>query len=90
MNARTPIEAAVIQIDLLDFGSQTGIFSAVLRGFAVFPARIAAFRHFKRLTEHRNRILLLVFCDELKFYAWTREKMPIASDRISLNLLIFS
>jgi len=48
MNAWTPVEAAVIQKDLLNFSSQPGIFSTVLRGFAVFPARIAAFRHFKR------------------------------------------
>jgi len=32
---------------------------------------------------------MAVLGNELEFYTWLREKMPIASDRISPNLLIF-
>jgi hypothetical protein len=41
VNPWAAIEFAVIQIDLLNFGGQSGIFSTVLRGFTIFPAIIA-------------------------------------------------
>ena len=56
----------------------------------VFPGIIAALRDLKRLAEQGDRVLLAVLRNELKLHSWPREKMPIASDNISENLLIFS
>ena len=67
MNAWTPIDLAVIQEDLLNFGGEPGIFSAMLGSFPIFPAVIATLRNLKRLTKQGNRILMLVFFDKLKF-----------------------
>jgi len=83
MNPWTPVKLAMILENLLDTSCKPGILSAVLGGFPVFPAVIASLRNLKRLAEQRDRVLVLVLCDELKFYSWLREKMPIAFFRMS-------
>ena len=78
MNPRAAVELTMLMENLLDTSCEPGIFSAMLGGFPIFPAIIATLRNLKRLTEERNRVLLLVLCNKLKFYSWLREKMPIA------------
>src|SRR5579875_2353985 len=85
----TAIHLAIILVDLLDVGSEPGIFSRVPGSFPMLPGIIATLGHVQRLAEQRDRILLAVLGDERELHSWPREKMPIASDRISLNHLIF-
>src|SRR5437867_974680 len=89
VNAWTAVDLAMVQENLLDFGCKLGIFSAMLAHRAVFPGIIAALGNLQCLAEQRDRIFVAVLCHELKLHSWLREKMPIASDRISPNLLIF-
>src|SRR5436305_15244734 len=89
MDARTPIDLAMVQKNLLDFGCKLGIFSTVLGSLPATPSIIAALRNLQRFAEQRDRVLLALLGNELKFHSWPREKMPIASDRISPKLLIF-
>jgi hypothetical protein len=49
----------------------------MLGNLPVFPGIIAALRDLKRLAEQLDRVLVTVFCNELKLYSWLREKMPI-------------
>ena len=83
MNARAAIDLAVLQKDLLDVGTQAGIFSAMLARLAVFPGIIAALGDLKRLAEHRDRVVGAVLGNERKAQSWLREKMPSAFFRIS-------
>jgi len=84
MDAWTPIKLSMIQKNLLNFGCKPGIFSTVLGSLSVFPGIIATLGNLQRFAEEGDRVLLPLFCDELKFHTWPREKMPIASDNISL------
>src|SRR6266516_6756160 len=68
----------MIQENLLDFGGQPCIFSAVLGGLPVFPGVIATLGNLQRLAEHCDGVGVSVLCNELKFHPWLREKMPIA------------
>src|SRR5205085_4664606 len=83
VNARTPVDLAVLQEDLLDLGFEPGIFSLVLAHFPLAPGIIAADRNVESLAQQRHRVLLAVFGNELKPHAWLREKMPIAFFNIS-------
>src|SRR5713226_1665818 len=83
MDTRTSIDLAMIQKNLLDFGCKLGIFSTVLGSLPAFPGIIAALGNLKRFAEQRDRVLLAVLCNELKFHTWPREKMPIAFFRMS-------
>jgi hypothetical protein len=85
MNPRTPIDLTMIQEDLLNVGGQAGIFSAMVARLSVLPGIVAADRDLKRLAEHRNRVLVAVLSNERKDQGWVREKMPSASDKISLK-----
>jgi hypothetical protein len=67
VNAWTPIELAMLQKDLLNFGCKSGIFSAMLAGLSVLPPIIATFRNVECGAENRYWVLLFVFGDELKF-----------------------
>jgi hypothetical protein len=44
---------------------------------------IAALGNLKSLAQERDRVLVRMLCNELKFYSWLREKMPIAFFKIS-------
>ena len=89
MNAWTPIDLAMIQENLLDFGCKFGIFSAMLAHRTASPSIIATLGNLKHLAEQRDRVLMAVLGNELEFYTWLREKMPIASDNISGQPLDF-
>lgn len=78
MDTRATIDVTVLLVDLLDQGGYSGIFSLMWTGLALFPGIIAALGNFQRLAEKLNRIMVTLLCDELKFYARLREKMPIA------------
>ena len=78
MHAWTAIDLAMVQEDLLDVGGQSGIFSALLAWFAVFPGILAACRDLQRLAEHRDWVLLTMLGKERKSQSWLREKMPSA------------
>ncbi len=64
MNARAAIDLTILQEDLLDSGTQTGIFSAMLARLSAFPGIIATLGDFERLAEHCDRILLAVLGNE--------------------------
>ena len=83
MNARTAVDLAMLQEDLLDVGTQAGIFSAMLARLSDFPGIIAALGDLKRLAEHRDRVVMAVLGKEWKAQSWLREKMPSAFFRIS-------
>jgi hypothetical protein len=51
MDTRAPIDVAMIQKNVLDFGCKLGIFSTVLRGLPAFPGVIAALGNLKRFAE---------------------------------------
>src|SRR6266516_6867805 len=78
MDARTPIDLAMVQKNLLDFGCKLGIFSTVVGSLPAFPGIIAALRNLQRFAQQRDRVLLALLGNELKFHSWPREKMPIA------------
>src|SRR2546423_6466329 len=86
MEPRTPIDLPMIQKNLVDFACELGIFSTVSRSLAAFPGIIAALGNLQRTTHDRDGILMPMFSNELIFHCWPREKMPMASDRISLTL----
>jgi hypothetical protein len=83
MNARATIDLAMLQEDLLDIGTQAGIFSAMLARLAAFPGIVAALGDLQRLAEHRDRVIRAVLGNERKAQGWLREKMPSAFFRIS-------
>ena len=83
MNARAAIHLAMLQENLLDGGTQAGIFSAMLARLAAFPGIIAALGDLKRLAEYRDRVVLAVLGNEREAQSWLREKMPSAFFRIS-------
>jgi hypothetical protein len=78
MDAWTAVDVSVLLEDLLNQGSNVGIFSLVGTGRALFPGVIAAYRNVQGLAEQLNGIILTLLCDELKFYTRLRKKMPIA------------
>src|SRR5205085_10701985 len=55
VNARTPVDLAVLQEDLLDLGFEPGIFSLVLAHFPLAPGIIAADRNI-RSEEHTSEL----------------------------------
>src|SRR5713226_1709666 len=83
MDARTPIDLAMVQKNLLDFSCKLGIFSTVLGSLPATPSIIAAFGNLKREASQGDRVLLALFSHILKFHSWPREKMPIAFFKIS-------
>ena len=54
VNARTPIDLAMIQKDLLNFGCKLGIFSAMSGSLPAFPGIIATLRDLKREASQRD------------------------------------
>src|SRR2546426_2906710 len=78
MNAWAAVDLAMLPENLLDFSGKGGIFSAMLRHFAVFPGRIAALGNLKRLAEHRDQVFVTMLGNELELHSWPREKMPLA------------
>src|SRR6266516_2406170 len=83
MDARTPIDLAMVQKNLLDFGCKLGIFSTVLGSLPTFPGIIAALRNLQREASQGDRVLLALLDNELKFHSWPREKLPIAFFKLS-------
>jgi hypothetical protein len=83
MDTRAPVDMAMLLEDLLNQSRNSGIFSRLCTRLTVFPGVAAALGNVQGLAEQLNRILLTLLCDELILYARLREKMPIASDRIS-------
>ena len=75
VDARAPIDLTVVQKNLLDFGCKPGIFSTMLGSLPAFPSIVAAFGDLKREAEQRDRVLLALLGDELKFHSWPREKL---------------
>jgi hypothetical protein len=78
MNAWAAVDLAMVQKDLLDFGGQAGIFSAMLARLSVLPGIITALGDLKRFAEHRDRIPLALLGNKRKGQSWLREKMPSA------------
>jgi hypothetical protein len=78
MDARAAVDVAVLLEDLLNQGRNSGIFSLMGTGLALLPSIIAALGNLQDIAEQLNGIILTLLCDELKFYARPREKMPIA------------
>jgi hypothetical protein len=66
VNARAPLDLAMVQEDLLDVGAQSGSFSALLANLPASPGILAAFGDLEGLAEHRDRVLLAVLCNERK------------------------
>jgi len=89
VNTWAAIDLTILQENRLDFGTKPGIFSLVVAHRSLARGVIATHRNLKHLAHQGHRILLLMLGNKLIFQAGTREKMPIASDRISPNLLIF-
>jgi succinate dehydrogenase flavin-adding protein (antitoxin of CptAB toxin-antitoxin module) len=50
----------------------------MLGDLPVFPGILTTLRDFKRLAEQGDRVLLALFCNELKFHNWLSEKMTRA------------
>jgi hypothetical protein len=46
---------------------------------------IATLGDLERLAEHRDRVVVVVLGNERKDQSWLHEKMPSASDKISLT-----
>src|SRR5438270_10622928 len=83
MNTLAPIDLAMVQNNVLDFGCKLGIFSTMVGSLPVFPGIIAALRNLKRFALQGDRVLLAVRGSELKFHRWPREKMPRAFFKMS-------
>ena len=83
MNAWAAIHLTMLQKDLLDVSTQTGIFSAMLARLSAFPGIIATLGDLERLAEHRDRVVVVVLGNEWKAQSWLREKMPSAFFRMS-------
>src|SRR5205807_10217618 len=83
MNPRTAVDLAVLLKNLLNLGSDPGIFSLMCADWTLAPGVIAAFRDIKCSAHDPNRIFLQVICTKLMFYLGCCEKMPMASERIS-------
>ncbi len=54
MDARAAVDVTVLLVDLLDQGRNSGIFSLMGMGLAVFPGIIAALGNFQGLAEKLN------------------------------------
>jgi hypothetical protein len=76
MDARTAVDVTVLLEDLLDQGCNSGIFSLMGTGLTLLPGIIAALGNLQGIAEQLNGIILTLLCDELKFYARLREKIP--------------
>lgn len=76
-NTRTAVDVTVLVVNLLDQRCNLGIFSLMGTRLTLFPGVIAALGNLQGIAEEGNRILLTLFCNELKFYTRLREKMPI-------------
>lgn len=83
MNPWAAIDPPMLQENLLNVGGQPGIFSAMRGNLSGFPRIIAALRDVKCLAKQRDRVGVLVLCNELKLQSWGREKMPSAFFNIS-------
>jgi hypothetical protein len=83
MDTWAPIDASIALESPFDFLSKLGIFSTVLAGFAFAPSVVATHRNLKSTTHGGDWIFLLVRSHELELQSCVREKMLIASDRIS-------
>ena len=60
VNAWAPIDLAMFQEDLLDFGRKPGIFSLVFTDFPLAPGIIPTYRDVECLAEQRDGIVLAV------------------------------
>jgi len=66
MNARAALDLAMRKVDLLDVGTQAGIFSAMLARLPAFPGIIATLGDLKCLAAHRDRVVMAVLGQERK------------------------
>jgi hypothetical protein len=78
MNTWTPIHLPIGVVSVLNAGGSLAIFSLVLTHRAVLPGILSADRHFERLAEQADRILLSLLFDELVPHSWFCEKMASA------------
>ncbi len=85
MDTWAPIDTPMALESGFDLARKFSIFSAALAGFAFAPGVESAHGYLKRTTHHRHSILLLMRSHELILQSWLREKMLLASDRISPN-----
>ena len=83
MNAWAAIHLAMLQENLLNVGTQAGIFSAMLARLSAAPGVIAALGDLQRLAEYRDRVVLAVLGNKREAQSWLREKMPSAFFRMS-------